>query len=263
MAERAWSAGARLSLTTLTVLPVRGPATVDRRAAGVAMAGAPLVGLLLGLVAGGVLEGARAVTDGGELLGAALAVAVLAALTRGLHLDGLADTVDGLASYLPPEQARAVMKKPDVGPLGLAAVVLSLLVQTAALVACLAAGRGLLALVVAAVTARVAVTLACTPATPAASPGGLGAAVAGTVPRTVAFALAVLVAGAGAAAAALTGHPPLQPVLAVFAGLGAAALLRAHAVRRLGGITGDVLGALIEATTTVVLIGIALGGHAG
>jgi adenosylcobinamide-GDP ribazoletransferase len=179
----AWKAGARLSLTTLTVLPVRGPASVDRRAAGVAMAGAPLVGLLLGLLAGGVLEGTRAVTDGGELLACALAVAALAALTRGLHLDGLADTVDGLASYLPPEQARAVMKKPDLGPLGLAAVVLDLLVQTAALLACVAAGRGLLALVLAAVTGRVAVTLACTRVTPAASPGGLGAAVAGTVPR--------------------------------------------------------------------------------
>lgn len=257
-AEPAWRAGVRLSLTTLTLLPVRGPTRVDRTAAGVAMGVAPGVGLLLGLLAGGVLEGVLALTDGGALLAAALAVAVLAALTRGLHLDGLADTVDGLASYLPPEQARAVMKKPDLGPLGMAAVALSLLVQVGGLVACVAAGRGLLAVVLAVVTARVAVAAACTPSTPAAAPGGLGAMVAGTVPRAVALILSAAVAGGAALAGAATGSGPLQPALAVLAGLAAARLLRTHAVRRLGGLTGDVLGALVETTTVVVLLVLAV-----
>lgn len=258
MAEPGWRAGVRLALTTLTVLPVRGPAAVDRAAAGLAMGLAPLVGLLLGLLAGGVLQGALALTDDGALLGAALAVGALAVLTRGLHLDGLADTVDGLASYLPPEQARAVMKKPDLGPLGMAAVVLSLLVQVAALVACVAAGRGLLALVLAAVTARVAVAAACTPATPAAARGGLGAAVAGTVPGAAALALVVAAGGGAAVAGAVTGNGAVQPALAVLAGLAAARLLRTHAVRRLGGMTGDVLGALVEVATAVVLLGLAV-----
>ncbi len=180
--------GLRLALTTLTVLRVRGPRVLDRRTAGVAMSLAPLVGLLLGALAAGVLLGLRAVTDD-DLLPAVAAVAVLAALTRGLHLDGLADTADGLASYLPPERAREVMKASDVGALGMATVVLSLALQAAALAA--AGGRGGVAVLLAAGAGRVAVTAACTPATPAAAPTGLGALVAGTVRPVVALAVAL------------------------------------------------------------------------
>ena len=245
--------GLRLALTTLTVLPARGPDRVDRAIAGRAMVLAPLVGLLLGLASAGVLAGTQALTSA-PLLAATLAVSALALGTRGLHLDGLADTVDGLASYLPPEQARAVMKKPDLGPLGMAAVALGLLVQVAALAACVAAGRGVLALVLAVVTARVAVAAACTGATPAATPTGLGAMVAGTVPRAAPAVLAVLTAAGGGIAGALIDVGVVQPVLAVMAGLVAASALRRHAVRRFGGLTGDVLGALVEVSTTVVLL---------
>lgn len=248
----------RLALTTLTVLPVRGPEQLERRTAGGAMALAPTVGLGLGLAAGAVLEaGARL---SGDLLAAALAVGVLALLTRGLHLDGLADTVDGLASYRPAPQALAVMRSPETGPLGIAALVLALLVQVAALQACLAAGRGGEALVLAAVTARLAVTAACTPATPAASPTGLGALVAGTVrPRTAALlTAAVAVAGAGVVALGSGVVGAAQAVAAVAVALLAARALRRHAVRRLGGVTGDVLGALVEVATTAVLVILAL-----
>lgn len=245
--------GLRLALTTLTVLPVRGPATVDHATAGAAMTLAPLVGLLLGLGAGGVLEGVGRVS--GDLLAAALAVAVLALLTRGLHLDGLVDTADGLASYRSPERALAVMRSPEAGPLGIAVLVLSLLVQVAALHACLADGRGATSLVLAVVTARLAVTAACTPSTPAASPTGLGSAVAGTVRPAAPLLLGVVVALAGAGLGLLTGPAEaVQAVGAVLLGLLAARALLRHAVRRLGGVTGDVLGALVETTTVVVLL---------
>lgn len=182
--------GLRLGLTTLTVVPVGGPRRLDRRSAGVAMALAPLVGLLLGVVATALLLAVRAVGPRhAALLPAALAGAALAGLTRGLHLDGLADTADGLGCYLPAARAREAMKAPDVGALGLAAVVLVLLVQTAALAQPVTAGRGASALLVAAVTSRLAVTAACTPATSAGQPSGLGALVAGTVPRRLPAAL--------------------------------------------------------------------------
>jgi len=251
--------GLRLALTTLTVLPVRGPRALDRRTAGAAMTWAPLVGLLLALPAVAVLLGLQALSSG-ELLPAVLVTALLALLTRGLHLDGLVDTVDGLASYRSPEQARAVMKSPGAGALGAAALVLVLGVQAAALAQAGADGHGTLALLLALVVSRLAVTAACTPATPAASTGGLGALVAGTVRPWVPPLLAV-VAGAGVAGLALLADERglvASLVLAVVLALGGAALLRRHAVHRLGGVTGDVLGALVEVTTAVVLVVVAL-----
>ena len=256
--------GVRLSLTTLTVLRVRGPATVDRRTAAVAMGVAPLVGLALGAVLSVLLVEVDRFTTGPPLLAAALVVAGLALLTRGLHLDGLADLADGLGSYRSPEQARAVMKQPDVGALGLAAVVLVLTVQVAALVACASAGRGVSSVVVAVVTARVVVTAACSRGVPAATSSGLGAAVAGTVPRGVAPLLAAAVAAGTVGLLALETadsllETVLRAVVAVAVGMLVADVLRRHAVRRLGGITGDVLGALVEVTTATVLVVMALG----
>jgi adenosylcobinamide-GDP ribazoletransferase len=250
--------GLRLAVTTLTVLRVRGPERLDRRTAGWAMGWAPLVGLLLALPACALLGGTSRLTEGEPLLACVLVVGFLALATRGLHLDGLADLVDGLGSYGSPERARAVMKSPEVGALGAAALVLVPSVQVAALLACLSAGRGDLAVPLALVTARLAVTAACRTGVPAAAPGGLGALVAGTVPRGVVAALAVLTAAAGTALAAAVDAPLALPGIAVLTGLLVGHLLTRHAVRRIGGITGDVLGALVEVTTAVVLVVLAV-----
>lgn len=267
--------GLRLALTTLTVLPVHRTGRTDRATAGTAMVLAPAVGLLLGLVAATVLVIFREFTTASKsapVLACVLAVTALALLTRGLHLDGLADTVDGLASAQPPEGARQVMRQPDVGPLGVVAVVLTLLVQVFALMAATVDGRGTGALLLATVTGRLAVTAACTAGTLAAAATGMGALVAGTVRRGAVTALTILIAvsavlqgvldnrtvdGVRASTGALV-IDGLRPLLALAIGLGVARVLRRHAVRRLGGITGDVLGALLEVTTAVVLVVMAL-----
>lgn len=256
--------GLRLALTTLTVVPVRGPSTIDRRTAGRAMELAPLVGLLLGLVAAAVVFLLR-LGSATPLLAAAVGVAVLALLTRGLHLDGLADLADGLGSYRDPEGTRAVMKASDVGPLGLVTVVLSLLVQVAALESCVRHGRGTASLVVAVVTARAVVALACS-GPDAATPDGLGALVARTVRRPVAVAWLLGVATLGAAYAFVDpdgrgddGQRALANVVAVLLTVAVTQWLQRHAVRRVGGLTGDVLGALSEVATTVALLVLALG----
>ncbi|GAA3105764.1 hypothetical protein GCM10020254_59560 [Streptomyces goshikiensis] len=62
-----------------------------------------------------------------------MTVAVPAALTRGLHLDGLADTADGLGSAKPAEDALRIMKQSDIGPFGVVTLLLVLLIQAAAL----------------------------------------------------------------------------------------------------------------------------------
>ncbi|NUW40049.1 adenosylcobinamide-GDP ribazoletransferase [Nonomuraea rhodomycinica] len=228
--------GLRLAVGLLTIFPVR-VGRVDRRTAGAAMGLAPVVGLVLGLVACLPL-----LLPGPPLLGAALAVGALAVLTRGLHLDGLADLADGLGSGKPADQALDIMKKSDIGPFGVMTLVITLLVQIAAL-----AAAGPYALVTACVTGRLALVWACRSGVPAARPGGLGATVAGTVRPATAWLVT--------AAALVVATPALvvAPV-AMAAGLGAALLLLRRARRRLGGVTGDVLGALVETATTAALV---------
>jgi adenosylcobinamide-GDP ribazoletransferase len=256
--------GLRLALTTFTVLPLPGGRT-DRRTAGAAMTWAPVVGAALGGVLALLVFLLRhAFPRGiGDLLTATLAVAAAALLTRGMHLDGLADTVDGLGCYGGAERSLAVMKAPDVGPFGVAAVVLILLVDVAALLVSLSLDRAAVALVVAFATGRLAVSWACTPRTPAARPDGLGALVAGTTSaRTVAVVSAlatVLAAGAGAWCDHHHLEGAARAAAAVVAPLAVAHAVRAHAVRRFGGVTGDVLGALVEITTAASLLVMAVG----
>lgn len=254
----------RLALTTLTVARLRPPARLDRRTAGRAMALAPLVGLGLALAAAAPVYVLR-VYAAPDLLAAALDVALLALLTRGLHLDGLVDVVDGLASYRDPEGTRAVMKRPDAGPLGAAALVLVLLVQVAALASAVSQHRGTLSLCIAVMAGRLAMTAACV-RTPAAVPEGLGAMVAGTVRRGVTTTWGVVLTVGGAVALGAdpdatrsAGLRALLAALAVLLGLLTARAVRSHVVRRVGGLTGDVLGALNEIATTVALVVLALG----
>ncbi|MBL6275797.1 adenosylcobinamide-GDP ribazoletransferase [Micromonospora fiedleri] len=255
-ADRRLGDGARLALTTFTVAPVR-PGRVDRATAGTAMALAPLVGALLAVPVAGVLLLLGSLTA--PLVAAAVAVTVSALLTRGLHLDGLADTVDALGSYRRGPAALEIMKKPDVGPFGVVALVLVLLMQVAAL-AELVDGPGpavLAAVVTASAAGRLGVTLACRRGVPAARPEGLGALVAGTVGPVALV--------AGIAAVTLLAVPavpdrPWQGPLVVLTALAVAAALLRHVVRRLGGITGDVLGAGVELVTTLVYLGLVLSG---
>jgi adenosylcobinamide-GDP ribazoletransferase len=142
------------------------------------------------------------------------------------------------------------MRKSDIGPFGVAAIALTLLIQAAALPA-----AGWAGVVVAWATGRLGITLACRRGVPAARPDGLGALVAGTVPLLVAAGLTVAVLLG--AAFAVPGRPWQGP-LAVAAALLVVLLLLRHTVRRLGGVTGDVLGAVAEIGTTVSLVGLAL-----
>jgi adenosylcobinamide-GDP ribazoletransferase len=237
--------GLRLALTTLTVLPVRA-GRIDRRTAGLAMTLAPLVGALLGAVLAGVF-----VLLGRGPVAATVTVAAGALLTRGLHLDGLADTVDALGSYRDRDRALEIMKRPDIGPFGVVAIACVLLIQAAALTEV-----GPVAIVVAWATGRLGVTVACRRGVGAARPEGLGALVASTVPVPVVAGAAALVAVA--AVFAVPGRAWQGPA-AVAAALLAVVLLLRHAVRRFGGITGDVLGASVETATTLALVALSLG----
>ncbi|MFD7246876.1 adenosylcobinamide-GDP ribazoletransferase [Streptomyces massasporeus] len=252
--------GLRFAFGTLTVIPVR-VTRWDREAARGGMLCAPLAGLAVGAAAAG-LGLLLLFLGAGAPLAAVATVAVPAVLTRGLHLDGLADTADGLGSGKPAEDALRIMKQSDIGPFGVITLVLALLAQAAALAQAYDASwaRGACAAVVSATVARLALTLAARAGVPAARPEGLGAAVAGVVPLRGAAVAAVAVTGTATAAGALFGpYDVIRAVLAVVLALAAAEALLRHCTRRLGGVTGDVFGGLAETAATTALVVLSLG----
>jgi adenosylcobinamide-GDP ribazoletransferase len=255
----------RLAVGTLSVLPAAMPRKVDRVIAGRAMVLAPVVGLVLGGLAAAVLAGTEALRPDAPLLAAVLGVLALIALSGALHLDGLADTADGLGSRRDRETILRIMKQGDVGPFGVAAIIGVLLTDVAALTACVQAGIGWQALLIAGTASRLALPWCCRTGVPSARPEGLGAMVAATV-RPIAAALATLVAVAFAVVLLGLSHAEHQPALSVVIGAAVAVLVPVGIgltlVRRarevVGGITGDVLGAAVELGLAAALLTLAL-----
>jgi adenosylcobinamide-GDP ribazoletransferase len=266
----AWTDPLRLVVGTLTVLPTPPPTRVDRRVGSRAMTLAPLAGLLLAAAGVALLWSlgwagrAWAGPPTSPTLAAVLAVGLLALLTRAMHLDGLADTVDGLGSRRPAAEALAIMRRGDVGPFGVVALVMVVLVQVLALGQLMERGLGPASLVLGLAVSRLALPLLCLQGVRAARADGLGSPVVGSVAPwqavvslllTAAVLLPLLLVGLGPGAVPL---PLPSAAVAGALGLGVAALLAWRAVRRLGGLTGDVLGAAVEATFTTVLVVLAL-----
>jgi adenosylcobinamide-GDP ribazoletransferase len=237
----------RSALGFLTV--VGGAAPPDRRAP----AWFGVVGALVGLAVGAVWWGAGKLWP--PVLAAVLAVVADAALTGLLHLDGLADSADGL---LPPvDRARrlAIMSAPDIGAFGAVAVVLVLVARVAAL-ATLTPEPLLVAGLWAGARSGMALTLAAVPyargsgtASGFAGRGADGAG--GAFPHAVVPAGVTLVAAGVAVVATLGWVAGVATVAGLVGGfVGVVAL----AVRRLGGYTGDVLGAAGVVSETVGLL---------
>lgn len=244
-----------------TIVPAGGPAEIDRALASRIILRLPVIGGALGAVAAGGMVAVEATGPGiaHKLLAATVALAILGVLTGGLHLDGLADTADGLGSRKPADQALDLMRKSDVGPMGVATLVFFLLAGLFALAALPSGWVSAAALTAAAITGRVAVVLT-TPLPPARS-DGFGALVAGAAPavaQVLAVALALLGAVTAAGVAAAGPAFGWRAAAAVASGLGTAALLARTASKRLGGTTGDVFGAMIEVAFATVLLVFAL-----
>jgi adenosylcobinamide-GDP ribazoletransferase len=241
--------GLALALSWLTVLPVRVRGDDVAGAAPAALRWAPLVGALLGAAAGGLVVLGGAAGLPGAIAGLA-AVGFLALVTRGMHVDGLADTADGLGCYGPPERALAVMRDGGAGPFAVVTLLVTLGLQVAAL-ASLAGPDAVVAAALAAATGRAGFAWCARRGVPAARPGGLGATVAGSQAPWVAPLWWLALAAAGAAA--VPGRPwqgPLAVAVAAVTTIG----LSAHTRRRFGGMTGDVLGAANELAVAVVLV---------
>ena len=238
----------------MTVLPVPGslqPSPVTRADGARIIALVPLAGAIVGAAVAAVAWAAHAAGLPTVLVGA-LAVGAGALLTRGMHLDGFADCVDGLGSYGSPERAREIMRQGTVGPFGAAALALLLIAGSAA-VGGLADRGAWLAIGVAVGAARMSAVLGCRRGWAPSNLDGFGALTAGTQGLTsqipwAAVALAVAIP-------AVPGRPWQGPV-AIAVALLLSFLAMRHCVRRFGGMSGDVLGFGIELAAVIALIGL-------
>ena len=245
--------GLRLAVGTLTAVPVPAPSRIDKSVAGAAMVLAPLAVLPVAAVAGAVGELTRltAVPAG---VSAVLIVGVFALGNRGLHLDGLADTADGLAASYDRARALEIMRRGNTGPAGAATMVLVLLLQVVAMAAVLGRPWGVLTSVVLLCLARSSLLLTCRRGVPAAREGGLGATVAASVPVLATVFGALLAAGVAVAVLRVGGRPWWQGAAAVTVAAATVFAVVSRCRRRFGGITGDVLGAGIELAAAALLV---------
>lgn len=253
----AGSAGRRLTLavTFLTGIPLKVEGEVSPGDLWGSMGWYPLVGLAMGAAAWAVYAGLSSFLPG--LVAAALVVILLAVLTRGLHLDGLMDTADGVLSGAPRERALQIMKDHNVGAMGVAAAVLLLVLKVAALGALSRADAA--APLLAGWCAARALPALNVYWWPYARPAGTGEAFTREHtrgPLQLAGGLllvGVVVAGLAGLWAGSAGSWHAGLVVAAVA-IGAALAVQAVVAKRLGGLTGDVYGMGIELAEAAALV---------
>lgn len=234
------------ALGLLTILPVR--RAEDGAAPGRAMAFYPLVGALIGGLLAGFTWPLERIGLGtaAPLLPAALVLAAWAALTGALHLDGWGDCCDALFVPVSRERRLEIMKDPRLGGFGAAGLILLLLIKLAALDGLLRTPYALPALIAIPALARWTVVIAAR-AYPSARPGGMGDYFRRGLGRRE---LVIATVFASLAAAPLGWRGAILWIAAGAALLAMARLARA----RLGGLTGDVYGGIIELAEVAALV---------
>ena len=246
-------AGALIACEFLTPLRLRRVQTYDDRVFAEALGWYPLAGLLIGAMLVVADLGLSRLLPPGPT--AVLLVALLALTSGGLHLDGVADTADGMAMQGDRAERLGVMSEGNTGPAGVMALVLVLLAEWSAIAALPEAVR-VPSLLVAPVLARwtvVPVGILFR----SARPRGLGHAMQQglwPVAAPLATALALI------AALAMFGAPGLVLLLAAAVG---AVVIAGAAARILDGVTGDVFGASIEVAQVVVWMSLVAAANKG
>jgi adenosylcobinamide-GDP ribazoletransferase len=237
----------------LTVVPIPGNWGTAEEDLAQSVAWFPLVGLLLGVAAAAISYALALVAP--PLVVAAAMVIVLLSFSGGLHLDGLADTADGFFSSRSRERILEIMKDSHTGAMGVMAIVCVLLLKFAAL-ASLPAARLWPAVLLMPLAGRAALVIHMA-LLPYARPSGLGAIFYRRNTRGAAlWAAGVLAVVAGGLLGAWG--------LAIWAACVAVVLvLSAYVHRKIGGATGDTLGAVCEVVEIVPALMLTLGPLAG
>jgi adenosylcobinamide-GDP ribazoletransferase len=204
----------------------------------------PVVGALVGLLGAVTYVAARELWI--PVVAATLAVAVEVVITGGFHEDGLGDTADALGGAADPSEARRILKDPRLGSFGVLAVALGIVLRIGA-IASLQSWSAVAALPAAHALARAA-AIAVLGSAPIAGEEGLGAAYARVLSGRT---LAAVVAAALLISAVAIGW------WTALAAVGCAVIawwMGRAAGRRIGGVTGDVLGAIQQCALVVVLL---------
>ena len=237
------------AVTLLTRLPVGSRIHIDGEDVARSLAWLPLVGVALGGAIALAARGLEGRLDDGPA--AVLIVAAWALATGAIHLDGLADSADALGGG-DRERRLAIMRDSQIGSFGALALVLVVVLKITLVAAVLARGHHLWLIAIPAV-ARAA-SSALSAALPYARDEGTGAALVSGGRRAERLAVAVATALVVALACAR-----LRGLLAVVAVLLVAVVVGRLAQRRLGGVTGDVLGATIELAECAALVALLAG----
>ncbi|HKO06475.1 MAG TPA: adenosylcobinamide-GDP ribazoletransferase [Alphaproteobacteria bacterium] len=246
---RGWGDDLRIAAILFTRLPIRREGEIADREAADALRAAPLIGLAIGC-AGGIGYGLASFFGLSPYLSALLALALTIAATGAFHEDGLADFADALGGASPADRL-AIMRDSRLGSYGALALLFSVGARAGALAQLAEPAPAAAALIAAAAASRGLLPLLTFFLEPARR-DGLGAMVARPHQETVAAAAALGVL----AAVLLLG--PLAALAALALALASAGGIGVLARSRLGGYTGDVLGAAQQAAEAAVLLAAAI-----
>ncbi len=238
----------RDAFSFLTVLPFSCPLVSDRPADRMsrALAWFPLTGAFIGAVAGSAAW--LVWHEWSQAVGAWVAVGVLAVLTGTLHLDGFADTMDGFGARKDRERTLEIMKDSHIGTMGSVALILLLGLQWS-LIREFTPGSWIRVLVTAGALSRLAMVISAHSFSYVPGKTGIGRVV---TDRKEPLSLAI--AGVTGLAAAVWAFGFPQGVLVTLIAAGSAWLLNLWIVSRLGGVTGDTIGAVNELVGLMVLL---------
>jgi adenosylcobinamide-GDP ribazoletransferase len=227
----------------MTTLPVKLPEDWSVGDSGRASVWYPLVGLVIGALTW--LSWKVTMLFFPSLIAGVITLVIWVALTGGLHLDGLADCCDGLLASTSVERRLEIMKDPHVGAFGVIGLILVLLLKAATLASLNSISSFSILLV--ASLARWCVLLGGLLPLARTGGSGMGADFAAGFQRSFLLLGGIL----PLAAAILLGT---RGILSVLIGVGATALILWFAKSRIGGVTGDVFGSIVEMVETVVLL---------
>jgi adenosylcobinamide-GDP ribazoletransferase len=231
----------RIAFGLMTTLPIRLPEDWSAGDNGRASIWYPFVGLILGGITWLAWKAAMSLFP--SWVAGVLTLIVWVVLTGGLHLDGLADCCDGLLASTSAERRLEIMKDPHVGAFGVIGLILVLLLKAATLMSLTSVSSP--GILLAASLARWCILPAGL--LPQARPSGMGADFA------LGFRRSFLLWGAliPLLIALLLG---VRGFIATAAGLGAAVCILWLARSRIGGVTGDVFGMIVEIVEVTVLV---------